>query len=644
VRAPAGRRRGRTTNEAAPATPAVHAAWTSPRFLVGSFLVLSVVALYWPVRTFEFVDLDDDVYVTANPHVKAGLTAAGVRWAFLSTDAALWHPLTWISHMVDCELFGLAGGGHHLTSLALHAANTLLVFVLFLGMTNALWRSAIVASLFGLHPLRVESVAWVAERKDVLSGLFFLLLLRAYVHHVRRPTPRRFATVAALLAAGLLAKPMLVTAPFVLLLVDYWPLSRFETVRLRALLAEKAPLLGIAAGVALLTVVAGHDTLASISDLPVPSRAANALVACAGYLGKTFSPTALAVFYPMPESRPAGTIIGAGLLFAALTAFAVGLGRRFPYLPVGWLWFVGMLLPVSGILQSGQQAMADRFTYLPSIGVLVALVWGLAEICRRWPIPPLFITSGAVAARGILAASTHAQLMYWRDSTALFNHALAVTSPNSLAHNNLGRRLLLQGQIDNAVAHFRAALEIRPNYPEALNNLGDALLRQGHVDEAASEFAAALSIRPGDPLATYNLGTVLALQGRLDAATDRFRAALRLRPDYADAHYNLGAALALRGNASEAMAQFQQTIECDPEYAKAYLAIGQLLIRQGRALEGLRPLTEALRLDPLLADAHFLLARILSMQGRDAEAANQYREATRLKPELAARIPRAPGS
>ncbi len=612
----------------------------SSSLLITCLLFFSVVVLYWPVVGFGFIDLDDGLYVTENRHVQAGLSSASMRWAFSNGEALLWHPLTWLSHMLDCQLYGLAPGGHHFTSLLLHATNTLLVFVVLMRMTKAPWPSVIAAGLFGLHPLRVESVAWVAERKDVLSGLFFLLILWAYAEHTRSPTPRRFAFVAILFAAGLMAKPMLVTLPLLLLLLDYWPLCRFKTVRPQRLLAEKLPLLGMVAVASWVALLVGRGALSSVEALPPASRLANAIVAYASYLAKTFWPSGLAVFYPMPTSgRPVAAVVGGALLLGGITTLAVVARRRRPYLPVGWFWFVVMLLPVSGLVQAGDQAMADRFTYLPSIGLFITVAWGCADLSRRWRVPVFVTAPGAIVVLGALAATARAQLAYWKDDSTLFAHALNVTSLNWVAHNSLGYALFQQGKVEEAIVHFQASLQIKPNFPDALNNLGDALLRQGKTDDAAAYFAAALRAKPEDALAAYNLGTALSLQGRIDEASDFFRAALRLRPDYAGAHYNLGAALALQGKSEEAMAHFEQTIECDPGYAKAHLAIGDLLIQQRRALEGLPHLTEALRLDPGLADAHFLLAKILSGQGKNGEAAGHYSQAVRLKPDLAKLIP-----
>src|SRR5437667_2019270 len=379
--------------------------------------------------------------------------------------------MTWLSHMLDCQLYGLAPGGHHITSVLLHAANTVLVFAVLVRLTKASWPSVIVAALFGLHPLRVESVAWVAERKDVLSGLFFLLTLWAYAEHATRPSPRRLGLVALLFAAGLMAKPMLVTLPVLLLLLDYWPLRRFNAARRQTLLAEKLPLLGMAALASWVAVLVGRTTLSSMDDLSPASRLANAVVAYASYLGKTFWPSRLAVFYPMPVVTPVADILGSALLLGGITTFAIVARHRFPYLLIGWLWFVAALLPVSGLIQAGNQAMADRFTYLPSIGLFVALVWGSADLLRRWRAPAFLRAGGTIVTLALLATTARAQLGYWTDTSTLCAHALRVTELNWLAHNTLGHALVQAGNLDEGISHLRASLQIRPNYPDALNNL-----------------------------------------------------------------------------------------------------------------------------------------------------------------------------
>jgi tetratricopeptide (TPR) repeat protein len=481
------------------------------------------------------------------------------------------------------------------------------------------------------------------------------------------------ALVTVPFAAGLMAKPMLVTVPFVLLLLDYWPLSRARTLRLRRLFTEKVPLLVIAVFGIMIAIAAGRGALLSSVQMPLASRVANALLAYPGYLSKTVWPTRLAVLYPVSATYTVTSVIGAAVLLAGVTALAVIGGRRFPYVPIGWLWFIGTLVPVIGLLQAGVQAIADRFTYLPSIGLFIVLAFGAADFTRSWRLSMFSSVGAAIFAIGTLAAVTRLQLAYWRDSATLLTHAVKVTSSNWLAHNNLGYALAEQGRDDEAIAQYRAALEIQPAYPAALNNLGvslakqgkiedaitayrtavginpdyftslnnlgELLLRQGKVDEAAVDFMAALRAKPDYALATHNLGMALALQGRADEAADYFRTALRLQPRYADAHYNLGAALAAQGKTDEAARQFAETLAIDSRYAKAHAALGNIFFREGRWADAVARLTEALRLNPDLADAHFHLATILSAQGRADEAREHYAQAVRLQPDLARQVP-----
>ncbi|TMA81673.1 MAG: tetratricopeptide repeat protein [Deltaproteobacteria bacterium] len=570
-------------------------------------LVLVTLVVYWPVVGSDFVNLDDDRYVTANPHVQRGLSLAGLRWALSSGEASLWLPLTWLSHMADCQLYGLAPAGHHVTNLLLHAANAALLLAVLVRVTGSLWSSAAVAALFALHPLRVESVAWVAERKDVLSALFWLLTLFAYAHYVERPGASRLGLVALCFAAGLMAKPMLVTLPFVLLLLDYWPLGRLARARLPALIGEKLPLAAMAAAVSVVTLLVAERGGATVGwrPLPLAARIANALVAYAMYLTKTVWPSGLAAFYPPPAGWSGGEVGASAAVLGLLSALAIVSARRQPFLLVGWLWFLGTLVPVIGIVQAGDQVLADRFTYVPHIGLFIALVWGGNHLLRGFEAVRPAAVAGMTVTLLTLAALSRRQVAYWHDSITLFTHAIEATTGNWLAHNNLGYALAEQGRTEEAARHFRTALESNPGYPEALNNLGTLLARQGLTEEAAGYFSQAL----------------------------------RLRPRYTDARSNLGAALAAQGKTDEAMAEFQQLLALDPSNAQAHAAVGSLLYRQHRWEEALRHLTEALRLRPDLADARFHLAAIYWQQGRYAEAAEQRAALARLRPDLASRLP-----
>jgi protein O-mannosyl-transferase len=559
-------------------------------------LVLLTLAAYLPVLGNGFVDYDDGQYVTANPRVQAGLTADGVAWALTARVAGNWHPLTLLSHMLDCQLFGLNPRGHHLTSLLLHLANVLLLFAVLLAMTGAPWRCAAVAVLFALHPTHVESVAWVAERKDVLSAMFWLLAMAAYVHyahaHTSAPRPRHGATgwylaVVVLFAIGLAAKPMVVTLPFALLLLDLWPLGRLrlgaEGPGLRAqlpLLWEKVPLLALSAAACGVTLAAQASTVSSLGKLPLGARLANAAVSYVAYLGQTLLPRNLAVFYPLRADLSAAQVAGAALLLAALTAAALLAARRAPYLTVGWLWYLGVLVPVIGIVQVGAQARSDRYTYLPSIGLYVAGVWGAAALlCRlrgrlaaegvgeatRRPALVHGITALVAAAVLLgLVVQTRAQVATWADSTTLFRHALAVTRDNYLAHLDLGNALSEAGKSDEAFAHFRAAQAIAPHSLETNAALAAALSERGRPAGAVPLLRTALGVDPRDARLHFDLAVALDDLGEPDAAIGELETAVALDPGMARAHHGLGMLLLKSGRTEEGRVQLRAAVAADP--------------------------------------------------------------------------------
>lgn len=522
-------------------------------------LAAAALAVFWPVLHHDFVNYDDDVYVTENPKVRAGLTVDGLRWAWTTSHAANWHPLTWISHMLDSEIFGLDPGGHHLTSLILHALNGVLLFLVLSRTTGAMWRSALVAVLFVIHPLHVESVAWVAERKDLLSTSFGLLALLAYARHAESPRPARLTWVFLLLALGLTAKPMLVSFPFVLLLLDYWPLRRSRDESWRRLVIEKLPLFGLAAvsGVVTVAVQRAGGALGSTELYPLGARIPNAIVSCVEYLRKTVWPADLAVFYPHPGSAwEPWRVAVAATLVAAVSVLAVRLRRQQPWLLTGWLWYLVTLAPVIGLIQVGQQALADRYTYLPLIGVFTGIVWIVPDLRSR---RALAVTAGIAAAVMIatLGVAARAQVGHWRDSVALFRHALEVTENNHIAHNSLGVALSRLGREPEAMEHYREALRVRPGDADAHYNLGLSLAEQGRTDEALEHFLSAARSRPGFVKAHYNCGTLLAERGQWEQAVAHLRKVVEFDPGYAEAHYNLGAALYFRGRYAEAWRQMR---------------------------------------------------------------------------------------
>ncbi len=689
------------------------------RYWQSGLLLLMVLGAFLPATRNGFINFDDNVYVTENSHVQQGLTWANLGWALTTRSAANWHPLTWVSHMVDWELFGPKPWGHHLTNILFHAANTLLLFLLLGRMTGSTWRSFFVAALFGVHPLRVESVAWVAERKDVLSAFFFMLTLWAYAAYARkaaaqRPTPKapwsnaaglprvhesakdaqgaagaelaiqqqdsdirnnpshRYCLVLLFFALGLLSKPMLVTVPFVLLLLDYWPLQRWRSPggagtsaqAWRRLLTEKVPLLLLAAVVSVLTFVAQRHGGAvwSVDRLPLSDRLENALVAYVRYAIKLFWPTQLAVFYPHPGSWPAWLVLLAALLLLAVSAL-VWLGCcREPYLPVGWFWFLGTLVPVIGVVQVGWQSLADRYTYIPCIGAFIMVVWGVDALAvklagagvrssatstpgkparpgpipnqpapSRWPKLLLGLAGAAILL--VSMALTRREIGYWKDSETLFRRALAVTRHNFVAHYDLGIALISQARLDEAMTQLQIAHQLRPKAANACNAMGEVLVRQGRLEEAMDQFHQAVALQPDSAVARNNLGVELSRKGALDQAIAEFQEALKARPDYAKARGNLGMALQAKGRLDEAIEQLRQAVTLGPQDPEARNNLGMALGRSGRLDEAIQQLEEAVRLEPTKPQAHHNLGLALTRRGRPVDAERQFEMALALKPD-----------
>ena len=593
---------------------------------VCGLLLAAVGLVFGQTIQHEFVNYDDDQYVYENPPIARGLTMLGIEWSFTHSHVGNWHPLTSISHMLDCQFYGLWPGGHHLTNVLLHGATAVLLMLVLRRLTGRLWPSALVAALFAVHPLRVESVAWVAERKDVLSGLLFMLTLGAYAGYARRPFSFwRYMLIMALFTLGLMSKPMLVTMPLVLLLFDYWPLGRFHeypgimetgtvcrTVdesqdhpgpasRSRFLrpIVEKIPLLALTAASCVATLLAQSKALVTSELVPLPTRIVNALVSYAAYLGQTFYPARLAVLYPHHgNDLPIWKIAGAVLLLAGLSVAALVWRRKCPYLLVGWLWYLGTLVPVIGLVQVGSQAMADRYTYLPQIGLLIAVVWGIAHALRSWPYRRWAYAVVSCVVLTTLMVCAYRQTTYWKSNKMLWPRTLACTSCNSLAHLNLGSALQLEGRLDEAIDQLQKALEIQPGYLKALNNLGPALAGRGRVDEAIACYEQALSIDPQYAEAHNNLGVTVLNHGRIDEAIAHFRRALEIKPEYADACNNLATALATQGRIDEAMPIWQRAMDIDPRHVHTHQNLGSALFRKERYAEALAQWREAIRLQP----------------------------------------------
>ena len=584
-------------------------------------LALVTIATYAQVFDHEFVSYDDPDYITANPHVRAGLTWTGAAWAFTTSEAANWHPVTWLSHMLDWQLFGERAGMHHLVSVLIHTANVLLLFALLLRMSGAVYRSAFVAFAFALHPLHVESVAWAAERKDVLSGLFFFLTLWAWLNYVDRPAVWRYLVVAGAFACGLMSKPMVVTLPLVVLLLDVWPLKRFG----RRAIVEMLPLAAMSIGSAAITYIVQQQggAVVTLDQVTLTLRIENAFVSYLMYLMKFIWPSNLAVFYPfrdLPWWQPA-------LAAVAIVAITIGARRR-PYLMTGWLWFVITLLPVIGFVQVGVQARADRYTYIPLIGLAIMLAWAAAEF-----LPVRYAAVGATALCLVWTAAAWNNVESWQNSASLFRHAIESTDRNYVAYNGLGAALRNEGRLDEAIANFESALRAKPHFADAQDNLGEALSAQGRVDVAIPHLLEAERLEPQSPEVRINLGSALNKAGRAKEAETEYRAALQLRPEDADAHAGLGLALMAQGRPQEALPQLMEAIRINPADADAHYNLGNAYGALERIDEAIAQFTEAVRLKPSDAGAHYNLGIALVSADRMPDAVNQFAAAVKLTPD-----------
>lgn len=625
-----------------------------PIILICCLLVVLTTAVYWQVLSSDFVNFDDQMYVTENSHVQAGLTWKGVIWAFTSYDVAYWHPLTWLSHMLDCELFELKPAGHHLTSLILHIANTLLLLFVLRHMTGAIWRSAFVAGLFALHPFSVDSVAWIAERKNVLSTLFWLLTMLAYAGYARRGGPGRYILTLFLYALGLLAKPMLVTLPFVLLLLDYWPLGRLPLGPLEAeaqvgdhktsnnrpagfwpLVAEKIPFFVLSAlSVASFSLAVERPrTAVSAQMVPMKLRAANAVVSYAAYIWKTVWPQKFAVYYPYPDAVPAWQVVGALLLVLVVTVLVLLAARSKPYLAVGWLWYVGTLVPVIGLYQAGLwPAMADRWAYVPLIGLFIMIAWGGGDLAGRLGLRPYVSALFVGVCLCALSIVAWFQVGYWRDGFPLFSRAIEVTSGNYIAHYNLGNILLRRDDTKGAIEHYEKAIGFHPNYADAHYNLGIALSASGRYAEAIREYEVVLRLKKEHKKVLSRMADALAKNGQIDEAIAYYGRALEKEDKDAEVLNNLGLALVRKGRIDGAVQRYSEALEIDGDSVEVLNNLGNALMKQGKPDRAVAHYREALRLQPGFAETHYNLANALRQVGQSDEAAEQYREALRLDP------------
>jgi tetratricopeptide (TPR) repeat protein len=607
-------------------------------FLICLLLVMVISIVFWQVKDHSFIAYDDDEYVTNNIYVQKGLTLNGVRWAFGFNDVSYWHPLTWLSHMLDVQLYGMEAGRHHLTSVLFHMANCILLFLVFNRMTGAAWRSAFVAMLFAIHPINVESVAWLAERKNVLSTFFWMLSMYGYVRYVEQPGTLRYLLILLFFILGLMAKPMLVTLPFVLLLLDFWPLGRmkfnrhreagrqtdegraslaFQTGSIRRLIFEKLPLFA-------LTAISVFWSSLSVQRLgivlsgeskPISLRIANAVVSYVKYLGTVFWPWDLAFIYPYPRTLPTLQIIGSVFILICLTTWVLIKLKKAPFLGVGWLWYLGTLIPVIGLVQAGfWPAMADRFAYIPTIGLFVIVAWGIFGLVKNWYYKKTVLSAAAVATVMVLMAATWVQVGFWRNSTVLFEHALRVTENNYLVHNNLGNIYFRQGQIDKAVNQYAEALRINPSFALAHNNMGAAMLRAGNVEKAIFHFQMALRLKPDDHDARNNLNKTL------------------VHKYYRAGNYHLA-----NGGLDQARKQYQKAISIQPQFVPALNKLAEVYAQDENDEMALSLLSEVVALEPNKPDAHYRMACIYAKLNRIEESVISLSKAVRSgfnKPEL----------
>jgi Flp pilus assembly protein TadD len=621
------------------------------------FLLTAITLFtYWPVQNHDFINFDDDLYITGNYQVKAGLTVNGLIWAFDFNEKGYWQPLAWISHMLDVELFGLNPAGHHLTNLWIHMANALLLFWFFYRTTGRLHRSAFIAFLFALHPLNVDSVAWAAERKNLLSSFFWMVSLLFYVRYAESPTVKRYLLTLLVFVMGLMVKPMLVTLPFVLLLLDYWPLKRLglihwqkppygkpegeaipeRQVSVLQLVMEKLPFLAFS-GVSIWVSIVSTQQMGIVvaaDTVPMTLRIANALVSYLNYLAKMVWPHNMAIFYPFPKILPLWQVAGSAILLIAVTALFLLRSNHKPYLSIGWLWYLGTLVPVIGIVQAGVwPSMADRWVYVPMIGIFMIIAWGIPEMISKWrlKIPVLAVLGITVLACCVVLVRL--QLQYWQNSRVLFQHALEVTKESYTAHNNFGSALLWEGQSNAALHHFKAALKLNPQLTKIHNNIGHALVKLGRVDEAVDRYFESLKLNPLEPETHSSLAVALIEQGRIAEAISHLQTAVRIEPNFADAYVNLGAAYRKQGNSKMAARYYLQAIRLQPDLPEAYNNLGLLLMNEGKLKAGASYFRKALEIKPDYAVARDNLEKVRAAENVFKETLAQIQDEIKRNPE-----------
>jgi len=605
--------------------------------LVCLILTISTLAVYWQVRDFDFVNFDDSLYVL-NHYVRDGLTVKGILWAFKLEGIDYWRPITWLSHMLDCHLYGLNAGMHHAVNLIIHIVTGILLFNVLKRMTGTLWRSAFVAALFLLHPLNVESVAWVAERKNVLSTFFWMATMFAYTGYARRPGAGKYLAILLVFSMGLMTKPTLVTLPFVLILLDFWPLCRFslgqagcrynpgtedesfQKASLFRLVIEKIPMIVLAVVLASLTLFSAPQEI-TLGTVSINLRITNALVSYLWYIGKMIWPANLAVFYPFPEAVPIWKAVGAGFVLLCITVQVFRTARQRPYFFVGWMWYMGTLVPAIGLVWSGLwPAVADRFVYIPLIGLFIMISWGGTDVAR---VRRYGKAVAAVVAAAILlscVAVSRAQTEHWKNRITLFRHALKVTENNCVAHNNLAIAMLEKGKRDEAVFHFKEILKKCPEDSQNLYNMGLAMQNAGNVDQAIFYYREALKINPEDEQVHNNLANVLFSQGNIDESGLHYSEALRIKPEFSEAHNNLANVLAAQGRIREAVVHYNEALSINPENRDAHYNLGSLLLSQKQYKEAAAHFAATIKIDPTYAKAYNKIGILLTRQGKFEKA------------------------
>jgi tetratricopeptide (TPR) repeat protein len=607
--------------------------------LITALLIgLITAVVFWPATFNQFVNFDDPDYVVNNSQVQQGLALEGVKWAFTTGHASNWHPLTWLSHMLDCQLFGMKPWGHHFTSVVIHALSAALLFVVLHRMTRSYWSSLMVALIWGLHPTRVESVAWASERKDVLSTLFWILVLWAYSHWTQKgssaaPRSRSWYWLClCFFVLGLMSKPMLVTLPFVLLLLDFWPLRRFPQESLGKLLLEKVPFIVLAMVSSTITIIVQQGAMSSVESVPIGARITNASIAYCRYLIQMFWPTNLAVFYPRREHWDLVWVVLAVLLLAVISGTAIALRRKRPYLLVGWLWYLGTLVPVIGLVQVGQQAMADRYTYIPTIGLLVMIALSINDWLEHRKSPAS--TRLAVVAFPAIACAvlTARQIPIWQDGKTLFRHTIAVTEKHPTPYHNLGTQLLESGSAAESLPYLQEAIRLRPRDSFARYNHGLALMQLGQTKEAINELQTAIALRPNLSKPHMKLGAALSSMGRHEEALDHFATAVQLDPKDAVARQLFAESLVGLKRVDEGIAQYREATRLQPRSGDAYFRLAQTLQATGRNAEAIECWQNGLNVEPNDVTARNNLGALLAQAGRFQDAADQFRAALQAEP------------